>query len=209
MARTRDAEQSGAARRAKIIAAAGTLFADRGYRGTSLEAVATAAGITRPGLLHHFSSKETLLTAVLAELDLQAFEEVDVDRDYQGPAVHRALDIVDELAVRSQKHRELTRLGQFVLSGSGDTPQLARDWSVQRVQTFRDHLGQVVDQGIEAGEVRADADSTAIALVVIGAMTGLAELWLQDESIDMAGAMRALTDMLRRDLVGPAEHTHS
>ncbi|MGF6888654.1 AcrR family transcriptional regulator [Nocardia sp. GAS34] len=203
MARTRDAEQSGAARRAKIIAAAGALFADRGYRGTSLEAVATAAGITRPGLLHHFSSKETLLTAVLAELDLQAFEEVDVDRDYEGPAVLRALDIVDELAARSQKHPELTRLGQFGLSGSGDTPQLARDWSVQRVRTFRENLGRVITQDIEAGDVKPDADSTAIALVIIGAMTGLAELWLQDESIDMAGAMRALTDMLRRDLVQP------
>lgn len=84
MARTRDAELTGPVRRAEIISAAITLFAAHGYRGTSLAAVAQAAGISQSGLLHHFRSKEVLLTEVLAELDQQTLESAEVDHEYES-----------------------------------------------------------------------------------------------------------------------------
>ncbi|WP_327145942.1 TetR/AcrR family transcriptional regulator [Nocardia sp. NBC_01327] len=201
MARTRDAEQTGAARRAKIVTAALALFATRGYRGTSLAAVADAAGITRSGLLHHFSSKEALLAAALAERDEQAFDAVEIDRDYEGPALLRALEIIDGLVERNQSNRELTRLAHLGNLGAEDTPQFARDWAQERIRTFRENLAGVIAAGIAAGEVRADVDPVAVAGIVIAAMSGLEEQWLQDESFDMAGAMRTLTAVLRRDLL--------
>jgi hypothetical protein len=41
----------------------------RGYRGTSLAAIAEAAGLSQPGLLHHYRSKNAVLLAVLASRD--------------------------------------------------------------------------------------------------------------------------------------------
>ncbi|WP_405485059.1 TetR family transcriptional regulator [Nocardia sp. NBC_00511] len=201
MARTRDAEQTGAARRAKIVTAALALFATRGYRGTSLAAVADTAGITRSGLLHHFSSKEALLAAALAERDEQAFDAVEIDRGYEGPALLRALDIIDDLVARNQRNRELTRLAHLGNLGAEDTPQFARDWAQQRTRTFRANLAGVITAGIAAGDVRADVEPVAVAGIVIAAMSGLEEQWLQDESFDMAAAMRTLTAVLRRDLL--------
>jgi len=52
----------------RILTAATALFAARGYAGTSLQAVADAAGMRKQSLLHHFASKPVLRDAVLASL---------------------------------------------------------------------------------------------------------------------------------------------
>jgi len=54
-----------AQRRGQILAAAGRVFAERGYENTSTGQIAEAAGVTR-GLLHHyFGSKRELYLAVV------------------------------------------------------------------------------------------------------------------------------------------------
>jgi AcrR family transcriptional regulator len=52
-------------RRALIVDAAGRLFGERGFDGTRLEDVATAAGVTKPILYRHFADKERLYLALL------------------------------------------------------------------------------------------------------------------------------------------------
>ena len=51
--------------RAAIVAAAHDAFVTRGYRATSLRDIAAAAGISHPGLLRHFATKDELLAAVV------------------------------------------------------------------------------------------------------------------------------------------------
>ena len=48
------------ARRKLIVEAAGRLFGERGYDGTRLDAVAAAAGGTKPVLYRHFEDKSAL-----------------------------------------------------------------------------------------------------------------------------------------------------
>lgn len=52
-------------RREEILDAALRVFAERGYRGTSIDAVAERAGLTRQGVLHYFPSKKKLFMALL------------------------------------------------------------------------------------------------------------------------------------------------
>ena len=54
-----------AQRRTQILAAAAAAFAEAGYNATSLRDVATRAGLSHTGLLHHFPDKPGLLEAVL------------------------------------------------------------------------------------------------------------------------------------------------
>src|SRR3546814_2174188 len=54
----------GKATRARLLTAASRLFAVQGYDGTSVEAVATEAGITVPGMYKHFPTKASRLLQV-------------------------------------------------------------------------------------------------------------------------------------------------
>lgn len=66
------------AREARIKDAALTTFAQSGYAGTSMDAIAAGAGISKPTLYQYFASKEQLFTAVMqARRDdmLLAFEQ--------------------------------------------------------------------------------------------------------------------------------------
>ena len=55
-------------RQQQIVSACARLIATRGYAGTSIRDVASAVGISTGTLLHHFESKEQLLTATLLEV---------------------------------------------------------------------------------------------------------------------------------------------
>jgi TetR/AcrR family transcriptional regulator len=55
----------GCATRERLLRVAQSLFAERGYRGTSLRDISGRIGIKAPSLLHHFSSKEQIYLAVL------------------------------------------------------------------------------------------------------------------------------------------------
>lgn len=64
---TTRAEQKRATRQ-RILDAAATLLADRGYAALSTLAVQQAAGVSRGALLHHFPTSHDLTTALVAHL---------------------------------------------------------------------------------------------------------------------------------------------
>ena len=59
------------ATRERIVAAAARCFAASGYRGVSVRDVATEAGLSHPGVLRHFSSREQILDAVVTRFELE------------------------------------------------------------------------------------------------------------------------------------------
>jgi AcrR family transcriptional regulator len=56
----------GRATRGQLVEVATRLFADHGYEGTSIDAVLSAAGVSRGALYHHFAGKEALFEAVVS-----------------------------------------------------------------------------------------------------------------------------------------------
>ena len=66
----------GRATRGQLIEVATGLFAEHGYEGTSIEAVLTAAGVSRGALYYHFAGKEVLFTAVLEAVSDRVIAQV-------------------------------------------------------------------------------------------------------------------------------------
>lgn len=58
----------GRATRERLVAVARDLFAERGYEGTSIEAVLEKADVSRGALYHHFQGKEGVFAGVLDDL---------------------------------------------------------------------------------------------------------------------------------------------
>ena len=57
-----------AERKRQLLAHAKQLFVQFGYRDTTTEKIATAAGVTEPVLYRHFDSKKTLFLEVVQEI---------------------------------------------------------------------------------------------------------------------------------------------
>lgn len=57
--------KNGAETRARLLDAAERLFLERGYGGTSLEAVVEAADLTKGAFFHHFDTKQALAVALI------------------------------------------------------------------------------------------------------------------------------------------------
>lgn len=75
--------------RGRILLAASTLFAQRGYFGTSTRDIADAVRIRQPSLFHHFEAKHEMFRT-LVELDL-------------GPSIDRIRSRLDEDSTWAQK----------------------------------------------------------------------------------------------------------
>ena len=62
--------------REALLEAARTLFVSTGYHQTSIEAMVTAARVTKGALYHHFADKAALLEALVIQLQQQAAARV-------------------------------------------------------------------------------------------------------------------------------------
>ncbi|MBP2336851.1 AcrR family transcriptional regulator [Saccharothrix coeruleofusca] len=83
----------------RILAAAGALFAERGYRATSMQAIARRVDITKAALYYHFPSKDEILhrltVPLLGELE-RALDEAGTHHDPEAVrwrAVEGFLDV--------------------------------------------------------------------------------------------------------------------
>jgi AcrR family transcriptional regulator len=68
--------ERGFATREQLVAVATRLFSDRGFDGTSIEAVIEEAGVSRGSLYHHFANKEALFEAAFVAVEARIGEEV-------------------------------------------------------------------------------------------------------------------------------------
>jgi AcrR family transcriptional regulator len=55
-----------ASRREELLAIAAELFAQRGFKNTTVRDIADAAGILSGSLYHHFDSKESMVDEILS-----------------------------------------------------------------------------------------------------------------------------------------------
>jgi AcrR family transcriptional regulator len=93
-----DNEATRAASRTRILAAARTLFAERGFAACRVADVARAAGMSAANVYWHFDSKEAVLRAILAQ-GFASREEMTagVAAEY-GPARRKLELLVERMA---------------------------------------------------------------------------------------------------------------
>ena len=76
----RRATDSGLPTREQILQTAGSLFAEKGFAGTSTRDIARRAGLRQPSLYHHFANTDAMLAELIERAgrgSLDLFEQVD------------------------------------------------------------------------------------------------------------------------------------
>jgi TetR/AcrR family transcriptional regulator len=101
---------TGAATRQKILDAALTSVARKGYDGTSLDALAASIGVTKQTILHHFGSKDGLLRALL-ERSVGELKLAVADSLRRTPTPERTTEAV--LSVIDRAVRSAFRLAAY------------------------------------------------------------------------------------------------
>ena len=66
-----------ASRREELLAIAAELFAQRGFKNTTVRDIADAAGILSGSLYHHFDSKESMVDEILSTFQTELFRQYD------------------------------------------------------------------------------------------------------------------------------------
>ncbi|MCF2532598.1 TetR/AcrR family transcriptional regulator [Yinghuangia soli] len=190
---------TGDARRARILNIALQEFGENGYRGTSLARIAERAELTQAGLLHHFRSKQELLTAVLDLRDAMDAERLDLSNLPDGgePTLLALVALVEHNA----RQPGIVQLFTVLTGEAVTTDHPAHGWAQERYRLLSTSIATALQHGVQAGELRADLDATACAQQVMAMMDGLQLQWLLDpERMDMAATFRAYIDGLLKQI---------
>jgi len=172
-------EQAARSREA-LIKAATTLFAERGYRETSVQAIGESARVSRGSIFWHFGSKEGLLWAVV-ERAFQAWETevlvTDVSDATGIEAVRRTLHAHRRFLMDDTETLRLFYV--LIFEALAPRPELAGDFARLHVQLRELTVGWI-QEAIDAGTVREDLDATAVVTFITAALGGIAYQWLLD-----------------------------
>ncbi len=193
--------------RTRILREATRLFAAQGYAGTPIQAVADAAGVTKPTLVYHFGSKEGLRDAVLTGvLDHWRAElpRLLAAATGGGPRLDALLEALFGF------FRAEPALARLVLREMLDRPDDMGARLRRELQPWTALLAEAVRMGQAAGLLRPDADPEAFVVLVISAAVGVVAIG------DHAGALvspeppvdaqaRELTRIARTALLAPRE----
>ncbi len=158
-------------RRAVTVQTVVELAAEQNPSDISTTAIAQRMGVTQGALFRHFPSKEAILEAVMAWVSEQLLARVD-SAMAAAPTPLAALQAVflahtgfvaEHPGVPRMLFGELQRPGQTL-------PK-------KMVQTLVQHYGQrlrgLLQDGVARGELRADLDVDAAAVLFIGSIQGL------------------------------------
>jgi AcrR family transcriptional regulator len=171
-----------AERRAQLLGVARRLFARDGYRGASMESIAEAAGVTKPVLYQHFTSKRALYSALLAgelgrlteELEA-AFSQAESNEERLRQGFGAYLGFVD-------RHEDAFRL-LF-------TEALGLDADFQeQVAEFRRWVAGRVAAIIAAEAGLAAPRARGLAAAIVGMAEGAAVWWLDERRPLAAGEL--------------------
>jgi TetR/AcrR family transcriptional regulator, cholesterol catabolism regulator len=184
-------------RRARLVALAGELFAEKGFRATTVREIADAAGILSGSLYHHFDSKESIgdeiLSGFLNEV-LAGYRAAVADRDDPRAAIAQ---IVRTSTATLARHRAALTMLQRDWGYFSAQPRFAYVRKAMR-EIERMWITQL-ERGKEAGVFRSDLDARLtyrllrdILWIPTSWPQGKSAGWSADQVVD--GLLRLLFD---------------
>ena len=152
--------------RTRLLQAATRLFAQTGYRGTTVDESVAEAKVNKRMVYHYFGDKERLYHAVLTEA-YRGLETVEVEALYHT----QNIDELTGAMVRSyfdflSAHPEFVRL--LLFENLNDGRGLAKADSKLSKDPALTALNRLLREGIAAKRIRPDMDARHLLISIIG-----------------------------------------
>lgn len=155
--------------RQRIVTGARRHFLSQGFRGVTMDDLATELGMSKRTLYAHFTSKLALVEAVLRE----KLEAVDADlATISSDASAGFLDSLRELLACVARHSSEIRPA-FVRDMRRESPTLFTVVEERRRRLILQHFGRLLARGRRLGRIRRDISNELIVEVLLGAMDAI------------------------------------
>lgn len=137
--------------RAAILSAGLDVFSQYGFRGTTLDQIADAAGLSKPNLLYYFPSKEAIHTALLERL-LDTWLDPLKALDAEGDPIKEIMGYAQrKLALSRDFPRESRLFANEILQGAPRIETILRT----DLRSLVDDKAAVIKSWADAGKIAA------------------------------------------------------
>ncbi len=180
-------------------------FAQYGYRATSIDRIAKAAGLTKGAIYYHFKDKEELLFAAVrnrvSQFERRVTSEILPLSDPVS-ALRRTTLVCLEHATKSNHRRFIVTLMVEALGTNASLSEQFRDM----MRRFRAFLRDIIEFGQKQGTFRRDVNAAAAASIYAGTVMGAEIQYYQDpEEVDLEGILESFLDRYVASLQARAE----
>ena len=180
----RRTKEDALATRDSILDAAEQLFVKQGVSGTTLQHIATAAGVTRGAIYWHFLDKGAMFNAMMerVKMPLESAMQLLDEANAADPleALRENMMCVFRFTVEDPKARRVFEIATLKLEYV-DELSAVRERRKQSQDAWMERSEGRIRAGIANGRVKAGADPYAVALGLWVIMDGLVRAWLLDQ----------------------------
>ena len=164
-----------ALKRDRILQEAATLFFERGYLQTSVDAIAERLGATKPFVYYHFQSKVDILVEICERSNRDALAAAESAMSAEGSPRARLEQFLREFTnIALQQHQLVAIYFREELS----LPREAADRINQMRKSINLRLSSLLGEGINSGDFQIE-DPRMGALVIAG-MSSYAFAWYRE-----------------------------
>jgi AcrR family transcriptional regulator len=186
---------------AKLLEAALGFFVTEGYRATTIERIANAAGLTKGAVYFYFRSKAGVLMRLLEWADESIIDPTVQATDKAGPqATDRLVAFMHTQSMVTTERPERTALSRLVLlmslefRGTGDPIEKSLDKMMARLDAA---LTDTVEMGKKRGEFRRDLETPQLVAMIMSINQGCFLEWDRHAgALDGPASVRAMRLMV-------------
>lgn len=164
----------------EITQAAMDVFLKKGYEGTTMEAIAQEAGISKGGLYHHFQSKDMILMAVNEKMS-EKMGEIILEASQCSSVKEGILYYIEKYILLWIDHPKETSFLFLSMAKVLDNQELLsyyHDYTVDYMNYFE----EAFTMGIQSGEFIPHNVKTS-AITLMAALDGILSYMIFDENL--------------------------
>jgi AcrR family transcriptional regulator len=149
----------------EIIDAAARVFAERGYHGTSTQAIADVLGMRQASLYYYFPSKEAALELVCLRGTDGFVEAAEAVAEGDGTPLEKLARLIAAHLAPIETRRDYVKV---FINERRYLPNASRRRLGRKTRRIERCFEQVIQAGIADGSIRCDTDARLATLAALG-----------------------------------------